>query len=75
MKVNFISMTNIVANKSIIPEFVQKEVNVKNLNFIITKLLNDDEYYKKVKLEMGSVKEKFVNKKNVINSAAKIINK
>ena len=75
MKVNFISMTNIIANKSIIPEFIQKEVNVKNLNFIISKLLNDDEYYKKVKLEMGFVKEKFVNKKNVINSTAKIINK
>ena len=75
MKVNFISMTNIIANKSIIPEFIQKAVNVKNLNFIITKLLNDDEYYKKVKLEMGFVKETFVNKKNVINSAAKIINK
>tara|TARA_X000001036_G_C20681736_1_gene806153 strand:+ start:1312 stop:2430 length:1119 start_codon:yes stop_codon:yes gene_type:complete len=75
MKVNFISMTNIVANKSIIPEFVQKEVNVKNLYFIISKLLNDDEYYKKVKLEMGSVKEIFVNKKNVIDNAARIINK
>ena len=75
MKVNFISMTNIIANKSIIPEFVQKEVSVKNLYFIISKLLNNDEYYKKVKREMGSVKEKFVNKKNVISNAAKIINK
>ena len=75
MKVQFISMTNIVANKSIIPEFVQKEVSVENLCSIISKLINDDEYYKKMKLEMSSVKEMFINKKNVINNAAKLINK
>ena len=75
MKVNFISMTNIIANKIVIPEFIQGEVNVKNLDFIISKLLNDEEYYKKIKFEMNSVKEKFVNKKNVINNAAKIINR
>ena len=75
MNVNFISMTNIVANKSIIPEFVQKEVNVKNLYSIISKLLNDEEYYKKMKLEMVSVKEVFADQNNVINNAAKLINK
>jgi len=75
MKVQVISMTNIVANKSIIPEVVQKEVSVENLYSIISKLLNDDEYYKKMKLEMSSVKEMFINKKNVINNAAKLINK
>ena len=75
MKVNFISMTNIIANKKIIPEFVQGEVSVKNLNYMVSKLLNDHEYYKQVKVDMKSVKEKFINKKNVINNAAKIISK
>ena len=56
-------------------EFVQKEVNVKNLYSIISKLLNDEEYYKKMKLEMVSVKEVFADQNNVINNAAKLINK
>jgi len=73
IKVKYISMTNIVANKKIIPELLQNDVNTINLLLIMNKLLDDREYYNTIKHEMKLVTNKFTNKNNAIKNAAAII--
>tara|TARA_X000001036_G_scaffold175532_3_gene166166 strand:- start:3139 stop:4257 length:1119 start_codon:yes stop_codon:yes gene_type:complete len=73
IKVKYISMTNIVANKKIIPELIQNDVNTNNLLLIMNRLLDDREYYNAIKHEMKLVTNKFTNKSNVMNNVATII--
>ena len=75
INVKYISMTNIVANKKIIPELIQNDVNTNNLFLIINKLLHDKNYYNSIKHEMELVTNKFINKTNSMNNAATIISK
>ena len=75
IKVKYISMTNIIANKKIIPELIQNDVNDNNLFLIINKLLNDKNYYNSIKHEMELVTNKFIHKTNSMNNAATIISK
>ena len=73
MKVKYISMTNIIANKKIIPELIQSDVNVDNLVVEVNRLLADTKYYNSIKRDLKIIKNGFLNKSNAINNAAKII--
>ena len=75
IKVKYISITNIIANKHIIPELIQKDVNTNNLLLAINRLLNDANYCNSIKDEMKLVKNAFINKTNAMNNAATIITK
>ena len=73
MKVKYISMTNIIADKMILPELVQSNVNSKKLILEINKLATDTKYYGAIKNDLQSVKNIFLNKSNAINNAAQCI--
>ena len=66
-------MTNIIANKMVIPEYIQYQMNQKNIINEANKLLNDDTYYNSVVAELEKVKNIFLNKKDVMKNAANII--
>ena len=73
MKVKYISMTNIIADKMILPELVQSNVNSKKLIMEINKLTTDIKYYESIKNDLQSVKKIFLDKSNAINNAARCI--
>ena len=73
IKVEYISMANIVADKKIIPELIQKDVNVDNLILEINRLLADSKYYKSIKNDLKIMKNSFLNKSNAMRNAAKTI--
>jgi len=73
IKVKYISMTNIMADKMIIPELIQYKMIPKNIGNEIIKLLNDSQYYKNIQTELMKIKNIFINKKNVMENAANII--
>ena len=67
-------MANIISDKMITPELIQYKMTSKNIGKEINKLLNDDDHYNKVCADLLNVKNIFLNKKNAIKTAAKIIN-
>jgi len=73
IKVKYISMTNIMADKMIIPELIQYKMIPKNIENEITKLLHDSQYYQNMQTELMKIKNIFINKKNVMKNAANII--
>ena len=75
IKVKYISMTNIMANKMILPELVQYDVTPKNIVKEVNKILNDLEYNRHIKKELTYIKSVFYKKKKSIYNAAQIITK
>ena len=73
IKIKYISMTNIIANKIVIPEYIQYHMTYENITNEANKLLKDDTYYNSVVTELEKVKNIFLNKKNVMKNAANII--
>ena len=51
-----VSLPNIIADKLIVPEIIQGNVNVQNISYEIEKLLYDKEYRTKNINELGEVK-------------------
>ena len=73
IKVKYISMTNIMANKRIIPELLQADVNSDKIISEINNFLTDFKYYKSIKNELKIIKKSFSNKSNSIKNAARLI--
>lgn len=48
VKVKYISLVNLVMNKLIVKELIQNKFNPENLKIELNKLLNDDQYNKKI---------------------------
>jgi lipid-A-disaccharide synthase len=66
VKVDHISLVNLIANRAILKEFIQHEANVRNVSAELAKLIDDDGYrdtmkagYREVyaKLDVGSASE------------------
>ena len=74
IKVKYISMANIISDKMITPELIQYKMTPKNIGKEINKLLNNDLHYNEVCADLLNVKNIFLDKKNAIKTAAKIIN-
>ena len=68
-------MTNIIADKMILPELVQEDLNPINLADAIQKFISDESYYLKIKKEMIDVKNIFSSTNNAINNVASHIKK
>ena len=66
-------MTNIIADRMIIPELLQYKMTPQNIGDQINKLLNESKYYDAVQESLLEVKNIFLNKQNVMKNAAKII--
>ena len=52
-------MTNIIADKKIIPELIQGDVNVNNLILEINRLLTDLKYYKSIKKDLKIIQNAY----------------
>ncbi len=53
-----IGLVNIVAEKGIVPEFIQREMTSKNLIAAIRKILNDYEYGTRMRNELAVIKQR-----------------
>ncbi len=69
IKVKYISMTNIVLNKMLIPELIQHDVTSNNISKEVQKILKD----KNIKSNLNNVKNVFMSKTDCIKNASKII--
>lgn len=72
VKLSCIGLCNIVAGKKIVNEYIQDEVNVKNLATEINKILHDDVYADAMKKELMLLRNKLEDKQNE-NQIADII--
>jgi lipid-A-disaccharide synthase len=58
IKIPYIGLCNIVAEKHIVKEYIQHEANVENLSQEISRILDDEAYKDKMIAELTQVKEK-----------------
>ena len=74
VKTEYAGMVNILANKKIIPEYIQNQATINSiLNEALT-IMNNNEIVKTMKYEMGLIKKKFPNKGASIMAAEHILN-
>lgn len=69
-----VSLPNIIANKIIVPEIIQKNVNVQTITYEIEKILYDNEYKKNYIEQLSHVKA-LLSDKTSSKEAADEINK
>ena len=67
-----VSLPNIIADKGIVPEIIQGNVNVQNISYEIEKILFDQNYRKNYISQLGEVKA-LMSDKNSSNEVAKEI--
>ena len=67
-----VSLPNIIADKSIVPELLMNDVNVLKISYEIEKLLFDNNYREKYIFELGQVKS-LLSEKNSSDEVAKEI--
>ena len=67
-----VSLPNIIADKSIVPELIQKNANTINITFEIERLLYDKKEREKNIKELGEVKA-LLSSKNSALEVAKVI--
>ena len=70
-----VSLPNIIADKLIVPEIIQGNVNAQNISYEIEKLLYDEEYRTKNIEDLGKVKELLSNKISSKEVAIEILSK
>lgn len=56
VKIDNISLANIVCGKRVVPEFIQKDITMENVNAALSRYFTEPEYYSSVKKELGQVK-------------------
>ena len=71
IKTKFISITNIIQNRMVLPELIQHQVTSKNIVAHLKGCLYTN--HEKIKEDLKQVKNIFLNKKNAIDSAASLI--
>ena len=72
LKLDKIGMVNILLDENVVPELIQSEAISENIFNTASKILSDDNLYRKIKQKLGLVKEKLGNERASEN-AAKII--
>ena len=73
VKIKFIAMANIIANKMIYKELLQNDLNALNIKKEIKHIIDNKEYSDKMSEELASIKNKFLIKNNAIENASQII--
>ena len=67
-----VSLPNIIADRMIVPEIIQKDVTVQNISYQIEKILYNNSYREDYIKQLGEVKE-LLSDKNSSQEAAQII--
>lgn len=73
VRVKYIGLPNIIAGKGIVKEFIQGDLNKKNISDELNKLLKDEPYIKEIKKEIEAVGLKLTEKGNSAERAANAI--
>ncbi len=63
VNVDYFSITNILANKQVIPELIQYDFNKNNINDATDKLINNREIYSKTQADFIEIKQLLTDKK------------
>ncbi|HHI87467.1 MAG TPA: lipid-A-disaccharide synthase [Candidatus Cloacimonetes bacterium] len=58
IKINMIALANIVIGEKVVPELIQHDASAENITKDVRLLLEDDNYYQKIKSELRIIKEK-----------------
>lgn len=72
VNIPYVGLPNIVAEKEVIPELLQKEANPKRIAMEMKKLIEDKNYYINMKNELAKVKEK-LGQPGAVSRVAKLI--
>lgn len=73
IKINNIALANIVAEKNIVPELIQSQVNAKTVYEQSKKFILNPNLYNKIKSDLGLIKNKLMTEGNPSKKAAEII--
>ena len=57
IKINNIALANIVAGKTVVPEFIQQQVTVEPVSAAISRYFSDERYYQSVREQLGAVRQ------------------
>ena len=58
VKTEYAGMVNIIAGKKIIPEYIQKEATIQAISKQCLNIINDENRYQKMKMELKDVEKK-----------------
>ena len=67
-----VSLPNIIANKIIVPEIIQKDVNVEKITYEIEKILYDNTYRQNYIAELKNIKSLLSDKNSSTEAALEI---
>ncbi len=56
IKIDNIALVNIIANETIVPEFIQKDITVENVSNAMARYFEDEKYYRSVKNKLIKIK-------------------
>ena len=73
VKIKNVSLPNIIMEREIIPEFIQKECNAENLSKEIIKAVNNKKYRENVIKNLENMKKKITQKKAPSDIGAEVI--
>lgn len=73
IRIKNIALVNIVAEKTVIPELIQDDVNQKEICDISSKILDDSKYYGNIREDLSKIKSKLNTDGNPSKKAAEII--
>lgn len=73
IKIKYISLVNLIMDKPVVTELIQKDLNEKNLKRELDRLLNDPEYIEGLKKEYASLWHKLGNTRASETAAREII--
>ncbi len=73
VKIDFISIVNILAKEEIFPELLQSEANSKNIASLCDKFLTDQDLYNETKQRLSQIKEKLGKEPSPQRAAEEII--
>ena len=73
VKVKFISLVNLIMDKLVVKEFIQHEMNVKNLEQELHELLTNEKRISELKKDYADLKNLLSEKGNASSKAAQLI--
>lgn len=73
IKLKFISLVNLIMNKEVVKELIQKDLTVKNLKYELSELLTNDAKQQQLKNDYKDLKTLLSQGGNASSNAAKII--
>lgn len=72
IKIKNIALVNIVCGKTVVPEFIQKDITVSGISAALNRYFSDKDHYNQIKKELAAVQEALGEKGASIRAAEKI---